>query len=84
MDNASYDALVASLVADALKKAGESVRATAIATGIPYTTLDRKLKGAPFNVGELHRIGSYLGRSAGSFIPNEDARHSAKSPAVAS
>ncbi len=74
MDNVSYDATVAELVDGALKEAGESVRATAIATGIPYTTLDRKLKGAPFHVNELRRIGQYLGRPTASFLPPEVAR----------
>lgn len=73
MDNASYDATVAKLVDSAMKAADESVRATAIATGIPYTTLDRKLKGAPFHVNELRRIGQYLGRPTASFLPDEYA-----------
>lgn len=71
MDNESYDAAVADEVRRALEDAGASVRATALATGIPYTTLDRKLKGAPFQVRELRLIGKHLGRGTASFLPDE-------------
>lgn len=70
MDNASYDAAVADQVATALQESGKSVRETALSTGIPYTTLDRKLKGAPFHVNELRRIGLMLGRETASFLPD--------------
>lgn len=72
MDNGTYDATIATRVETALKEAGQSVRATAIATGIPYTTLDRKLKGAPFQVNELRRIGRLLGLPTSAFIPEDD------------
>lgn len=74
MDNASYDATVAVLVEEAIKSAGQSVRGTAIATGIAYTTLDRKLKGAPFTVSELRRIGQFVGLPTAAFLPPETSR----------
>ena len=86
MDNGTYDAAIATRVETALKEAGQSVRATAIATGIAYTTLDRKLKGAPFQVSELRRIGKHLGLPTSAFIPDDDeiGTATAQSTAVAS
>lgn len=81
MDHASYDAAVAERVHEAFRAAGLSVREAALRSGIAYTTLDRKLKGAGFYVNELRRIGLLTGRTTESFLPDAAAR-SAKEPAA--
>ncbi|MDR6691377.1 putative transcriptional regulator [Microbacterium sp. 1154] len=70
MDNGSFDHRVAELVAAAIDETGPSRNAVAKEAGVPYATLDRKLKGiAPFNVSELNRLAQATGRDAGDFIP---------------
>lgn len=72
MDNASLDHRVAELVDAAITESGKSRNAVAKETGVPYATLDRKLKGiASFNVSELSRIAQATGRTTGSFIPGK-------------
>lgn len=46
-----------------------SVRAAAIGSGIPYTTLDRRLRGdgSDFTVAELRRLGEVTGHAASDF-----------------
>lgn len=74
MDNASFDHRVAELVDAAIKASGKSRNAVAKESGVPYVTLDRKLKAlAPFNVSELNRIAQATAREAGDFIPGDVA-----------
>lgn len=70
MDNASFDHRVAELVDAAIEESGKSRHAVGLEAGVPYATLDRKLKGiAPFNVSELNRLAQATDRTPGSFIP---------------
>ncbi|WP_167131962.1 hypothetical protein [Paramicrobacterium chengjingii] len=74
MDNESYDGIVGKAVRSAFDAAGFSVRSAALATGIPYTTLDRKLEGhTSFTVRELRAIAKATRRSTRSFVPSESA-----------
>ncbi len=72
MDNASFDHRVAELVDAAIDESGKSRNAVAKDAGVPYATLDRKLRGiAPFNVSELNRLARATGKTPGSFLPDE-------------
>lgn len=58
----------------ALDTAGISERAAADRTGIPLTTLNRKLRGiAPFTATELRKLGQLLGVPASSLLTEEVA-----------
>lgn len=64
MDSTQYAAAVARNVDEALRRANRSVLATAAATGIPRTTLDRRLRssgGSPFSVAELKALADFTG-----------------------
>ena len=60
---AAAAAATAAAVRAALDKAGLSVNRTATLTGIPQSTLDRRLRGTPpgFTVTELSSLASLLG-----------------------
>jgi len=46
-----------------------SVRAASTETGIPYTTLDRRLRdGSQFTIAELNRLAAATGRDTSYFI----------------
>lgn len=67
MDSTSYAAAVAANVDQAIKAAGLSVLKLAQATGIPRTTLDRRLRSngfSPFSVAELKAIADEVGTTA--------------------
>ena len=76
MDSATYSALVAENVENALEAAGRSVLSIAESTGIPRSTLDRRLKshgGSPFSVREVKAIAIVLGITAAELLVVEDA-----------
>lgn len=54
---------------------GLSIRGVAEATGIPLTTLHRKLRfeAMAFTVGELLRIADVLGTTAGAIVTDFEA-----------
>ncbi|MEQ6899240.1 helix-turn-helix domain-containing protein [Microbacterium sp. KR10-403] len=79
MDHAEYDRTVGTNVHEAILESGLSVRGAADRSGIPYTTLDRKLKGlSSFTVADLRRIGQITRRRADSFMPREPKPRPAK------
>lgn len=58
--------IVAKRVAEAITAAGENPHSVANATGIPYQTLLRLLRGeesSPFNVRQLDLIAKHLGKA---------------------
>jgi hypothetical protein len=56
-------------VRDAINETVGSVRSAALQTGIPYTTLDRRLRdGSQFTVAELNRLAELTGRLPSDFI----------------
>jgi len=60
---------LADTVRAAIKDTLGSVRAAAQETGIPYTTLDRRLKnGSQFTVAELGRLAEVTGRTLTDFV----------------
>lgn len=60
---------VAQSVREAIEEAGSSVHATALDTGIPYTTLDRKLRnGGKFTIEELGLLATALHKEPASFL----------------
>lgn len=63
---------VARTVRDAIEATGRSVHGLAVETGIPYTTLDRKLRRGTFTVEELYLLGIALDREPASFFPPRD------------
>lgn len=59
-------------VAAAILRAGESRNSIATKTGIPYSTLQRRLiDGHSFTIGELARIADVLGISPVALMPDE-------------
>ena len=57
-------------VAARIEASGLSIRAVSEATGIPLTTLHRRLRAESmsFTLGELTRIASLLGTTAGAIV----------------
>jgi transcriptional regulator with XRE-family HTH domain len=58
----------------AIVESGLSVRHVSKESGIPFTTLNRKLRGqgkTPLNVVELYHISRVLDRSLKSLLPEE-------------
>lgn len=70
-DNAGYDKAVAGAVLEAIKASPiGSVNGAARMTGIPYTTLHRRLAGTTsFTVSELNRIATLAGCKPSDFLP---------------
>jgi DNA-binding phage protein len=67
MDSTQYAAAVAANVEKSIAAAGRSVLSVALETGIPRTTLDRRLRSngvSPFSVTELKLIADLLGTTA--------------------
>lgn len=63
MDSMQYAAAVADNVSRAIEASGKSHLSLAQETGIPRTTLDRRLRssgGSPFSVSELKDIADVL------------------------
>lgn len=60
---------VSQAVRAAINDSVGSVRAAAIQAGIPYTTLDRRLRGdgSDFTVAELRKLATVTGRSYSDF-----------------
>lgn len=76
MDSATYSALVAENVENAIEAAGRSVLSIAESTGIPRSTLDRRLKsngGSAFSVREVKAIAIELEVTAAELLVIEDA-----------
>lgn len=70
MDNESFDKAVADSALAAILATIGSVNGAAKRTGIPYTTLDRKLHGhTSFTVRELHLVAQATGKRTAHFIP---------------
>jgi transposase InsO family protein len=61
----TYTESVREAVIRALAAAGASVNAVAAGTGIPQSTLSRRINGSPFTLPELHRIAEHLGIPVG-------------------
>lgn len=68
----SYEQQVANLVKDAINASPYSIKHVSEQTGVPLTTLRRKLSaGSDFTIRELHGISSFLGWKVKDFIPKE-------------
>ena len=62
MDTRSFSEIVAKRVEAAITQSGETQLGVALATGIPRSTLARRLSGySPFTVSELSAIATALG-----------------------
>lgn len=71
MDTIAYQSLVAQRVAAAMAERGTSELAVSGATGIPRTTLRRKLEsipGSPFTVVDCYAIAEFLGIPVDSLL----------------
>lgn len=65
---------IAEVVTGALSEAGIAQRDAAARTGIPFTTLRRRLTGySPFNMAELVLIADLLGQPLSSLIQMAEA-----------
>ena len=74
MDTNETTKAVAEAVREHIAIAGETQLSIAEVTGIPRTTLMRRLSGVtPFTVAELAAIASALGCTLGDLIVHEDA-----------
>lgn len=74
MDNESYDVAVGEAARAAIMGKFGSVRGGALAAGIPYVSLDRKLKGnSSFTIAELRRLAVATERSIVDLLPPERA-----------
>lgn len=72
MDYDEYDRAVGEAARDAIMTKFGSVRGGSEASGIPYASLDRKLRGlSSFKVVELRRLAKVTGRRTASFLPRE-------------
>lgn len=68
----------AQAVTEALKNSGKSQLSLSDESGIPRTTLLRRLSGAsPFTVAELQRIADVLGVSVVSLLGSTDTKGAA-------
>lgn len=66
---------IAAAVSEALRAAGVSQRTASAETGIPLTTLTRRLTGkSPFLTTELAAIASLVGTTASSLIAAGESR----------
>lgn len=67
------DDLVATNIRTAITSAGISIRAVSIQSGVPYATLDRKLRGVTsFSIFEVWRIAKVLNVRPSSLVPDLD------------
>lgn len=76
MDSTTYAARVAANIETAISAAGRSVVSVSAATGIPRSTLDRRIRsqgGSPFSVREVKAIADELGITAASLLVIEVA-----------
>ena len=75
MDSTDFAAAVAANISEASASAGMSVSALAVATLIPYSTLQRRLSSnglSPVSVSELKAIADALGVTAASLATVRD------------
>lgn len=61
MDHKPLATTVSQTVLDVLAARSISQRVLSEQTGIPFTTLHRRLHGSPFTIDELEKVGAYLG-----------------------
>lgn len=82
---AAAAAATAAAVRAALDKAGLSVNRAAALTGIPQSTLDRRLLGTPpgFTVTELSSLASLLGLDVSDLLRQSGAAAAPESAEVA-
>lgn len=72
--NTDTSKAVARAVSAALREAGIAQRDAASRTGIPTTTLSRRLTGhSPFNLNELELLANLTGRTVSDFVPRSAA-----------
>lgn len=72
MDNTADINPVGTAARQAIDSSVGSVREASIQTGIPYATLDRRLRdGEQFKVSELRALGTITGRKPADFIGGE-------------
>lgn len=65
---------IATMVRRAVESTGETVLGLSKATGIPRTTLDRRMRGLQsFTTSELIRIAEHLGVSAAEWVAAVEA-----------
>ena len=69
MENATTPHPATAAVRTAIAETVGSVRAAAIQSGIPYTTLDRRLRNPDtFTVAELNRLAAVTDRTPSDFL----------------
>ena len=72
MDTSTASHRVALAVREQLRKSGKTQLDVVDATGIPRTTLNRRMTGnSPFTVNELDLIASFLDVSVSTLLPVE-------------
>lgn len=78
MDSTEYAAAVAEKTHRALTEAGESINSAARKSGIPRSTLDRKLNSGKgiqaLTLRELHELASLAGTSASDLAKVYDTK----------
>ena len=89
MDNNNppdYAGQVARHVADTITEANRSLKSISDATGIPYTTLQRRIASngnSPFSVRELHSIARALDLDVADLMPRPGNKAQADAAAAA-
>ena len=74
MDHTSTAARLATAVAAALQTAGLSLRQAEEQTGIPRTTLRRKLRTGAFTVPEIEALAAAAGTTAAALIAEAESK----------
>jgi molybdenum-dependent DNA-binding transcriptional regulator ModE len=75
MDHAEYDRATGQIAKAAIIEAFGSVQGGAKASGIPYASLDRKLKGiTSFTTRELRLLAGVTKRRVRDLLPRETGR----------
>lgn len=78
MDTTTFPQALAEVVKNSLTEAGVSRRDAADLTGIPLTTLSRRLTGnSPFLSTELDRIASVTGTTVSALVSAAEQRGAA-------
>lgn len=74
MDTLTYTKSVAESVTELMKDAGENLHSLSTKTGIPRTTLRRRVEGfKSFSVDELASVAQVFGVRVETLLPSDDA-----------